>query len=372
MDKLQFHFKVLQTTDGKSNVICLIQIATPDGHIYKLPSDYYSAACHVALIKTSAYAKVKKSLKERHQSRKVWIHLTKELRAAYLDEDDNLQFEDEYLEEATNETDKTNAADTSEQSLSQMLEKLLEKKESTNEERNTGKLAKEFTIEKFDGKNPNADQWLTSFEKECERFKLTTDVKKIEILKSFMGKSASDWYTCTLLKLTINSEWENWKMNFCQTFASRGWNPIKYAITFKYQSGSLLEYSMKKEKLLLQIRDSIDEGTLIDLIATGLPNYVLDKIDREKIKESKDLHNKIGKLEHLVRKSNFDINKNKTSVKGKNEKVPCTLCMNKGKGTRFHPEADCWFKNQDIKSNKEKQVNNLVLDVELSEEDPKN
>lgn len=253
----------------------------------------------------------------------------------------------------------------------QLLKKLLEKKGENPEEQNMGELAKEFTIEKFDGKISNADQWMTTFEKECERFNVTKSDKKIEILKSFTEKGALDWYSCTLLKLTIEAEWKNWKESFCNTFASKGWTPIRYAMVFKYQTGSLLEYSIKKEKLLLQIRKTIDDGTLIDLIATGLPNYVSDRIDREKPKKTEDLHNEIGKLEHLNKK-NFEINKNKPINKGKNEKTHCKLCNEKGKGTRFHPEAECWFKNQENKGNKIKQVNNLALEVELSEDDPKN
>lgn len=84
------------------------------------------------------------------------------------------------------------------------------------------------------------------FEKECKRFGLTDDQKRIEILKSFMEKGAGDWYSCTLLKLTIEAEWKEWKEN---TYASKGWSPVRYALAFKYVTGSLLEYSIKKEKL---------------------------------------------------------------------------------------------------------------------------
>ena len=122
--------------------------------------------------------------------------------------------------------------------------------------------------------------------------------------------------------------------------------------------------------MLLQVRKSIDNGTLIDLIATGLPNYVADRMDREKLEKTEDLHNEIGKLEHLTYKKNFET-KNRSNNKEKNEKPVCKICKDKGKGTRFHAESDCWFKDKDYKDNK-KQVNNLALEVELSEDDPKN
>ena len=50
-------------------------------------------------MKTENSAKVKNSLKRRHQSRKVWISLTDELEKIYSDEEGNIQFLDEYLEE---------------------------------------------------------------------------------------------------------------------------------------------------------------------------------------------------------------------------------------------------------------------------------
>lgn len=44
---------------------------------------------------------------------------------------------------------------------------------------------------------------------------------------------------------------------------NKGWSPIRYAFAFKYQTGPLLDYALKKEKLLLQVRKSIDKETLI-------------------------------------------------------------------------------------------------------------
>lgn len=373
MDKLQFHFKLLEASDGKSNVLCVTRVTAEDGRTYRIPHDYFEASHHEELIQTPAYNKVKKALKQRNQVRRVWISLDKTLQDIYYDKEGNVQYRDEYLEEITEKQDTSEvAATTAEQPLVKLLEKLLEKSQEKSEDKNIGRLAKEFTIEKFDGKNANANQWITDFEKECERFELTQDEKIIEILKSFMDKTAADWYSCTLLKLTIKTEWKEWKENFCNTFASRGWSPIRYALSYKYQSGSLLEYSIKKEKLLLQVRKTMDNGTLIDLIATGLPNNIIDRIDREKLRKTEDLHNEIGKLEHLIYQKNLDSKKKWPTNKEKNEKAPCKICKENGKGTRYHSEAECWFKDQVNKNFKTKQVNNLTLDVELSEDDPKN
>lgn len=367
MQKLRFDFVVGSKADGKTNLICLTSIGTPDGRTFAIPEDFQAVSCHKAIMGTTAYAKVAKTLTKRHQERKIWINLTKVLSEIYLDEGENLQFGDVFLEEITN---VPQVDIVSEQPLVKMLEKLLAKSQEQSESRNVGKIAKEFTIEKFSGKNSNAEQWITSFEKECERFNILEDEKKIEILKSFMDKGATDWYGCTLLKLTIEAKWEEWKKTFCDTFTSRGWSQIRYALSFKYQAGSLLEYAMKKEKLLLEVRKSIDNATLIDLIATGLPNFVADRVDREKLKKTEDLYNEVGKLEHLVcKKNNFEAKKKCYNSKEKTEKMPCEICKNKGKGSRFHPETECWFKGRE---NKVKHVNNSVLEVELDNTDPKN
>lgn len=67
-------------------------------------------------------------------------------------------------------------------------------------------------------------------------------------------------------------------------------------MTLKYQSGSLLEYFIKKEKLLLEVWKTIDQVTLIDLIAAGFPDFIMDKINKEEILETKDLFNEVNKL----------------------------------------------------------------------------
>lgn len=121
-------------------------------------------------------------------------------------------------------------------------------------------------IDKFNENNTNANQWINQFEKECKRCVINEDKKKIEILKFFLEKCSADWYSCMILKYSIESEWNNWKKNFIETFGNKGWSPIRYAFSFKYQSGSLLEYAIKKEKLLLQIQKSIDTATLILLL----------------------------------------------------------------------------------------------------------
>ncbi|ESO04465.1 hypothetical protein HELRODRAFT_172852 [Helobdella robusta] len=263
-DQLRFEFAVLPASDGKSNVYCVTSITTRDEKVFAIPEELQSASLHKELIKTAAYNKIKNSLKKRHQTRKIWITMTNELSNVYIDEDGNLQFGDQYLEE-------------------------IERKQASEK----------FIIERFTSKNINPSQWIDVFEKECLRFDITEDEKKIEILKLFMDKSCADWYSSMIIKLTLNSEWSIWKNKFCESFANSGWNQVTYALLFKYKDGSLVDYAIKKEKLLLDMRTSIDTGTLVDLIAAGLPDFVLEMINGQSMEDTVDLFNEVRKYEHF-------------------------------------------------------------------------
>lgn len=288
----------------------------------------------------------------------------------HLDEEENLQFNEHILEEIQERKTPTLAEISADQSMIKLLEKLLKEKEKDYEVQNLGKLANDFMIEKFTSKYSNAQQWIKHFEEECKRLRIIQDKQKIEILKLFLEKTCNDWYSCMLMKVTVDSEWEEWKRKFCETFANKGWPPITCALSFRYQTGSLLDYAIKKERLLLEVRKSIDKGTLIDIIATSLPNFICDLIDRETLKETEDIYNEIGKLEHLVDKKKFENKKSRDyNTKVTIEKTPCKICKEKNKGTRYHPESTCWFKD---KEDRIKHVNKSKLEVELNCKDQKN
>jgi len=50
-----------------------------------------------------------------------------------------------------------------------------------------------------------------------------------------------------MIKETLQSKWQVWKQHFCETYANKGWSVTKYALSFKYQSGSLLDYAKKRK-----------------------------------------------------------------------------------------------------------------------------
>ncbi|KAK9878625.1 hypothetical protein WA026_022886 [Henosepilachna vigintioctopunctata] len=153
MGRLQFKFRLLNGPDEKSHILCVTEITTQDVQTHKFSDDYCNVKYHVGFIETATFTKVKKALKKRNQMRNVWVSLTEELKNIYYD-DGNLQFDDEYLEEITHMKETGVTSKASEEPLTKLLEKLLE----MNHEKNIGRLANDFIIEKFDSINSNAEQ----------------------------------------------------------------------------------------------------------------------------------------------------------------------------------------------------------------------
>ncbi|CAK9833155.1 hypothetical protein ANTRET_LOCUS9880 [Anthophora retusa] len=333
----------------------------------------FNFTLHKDILKCEIVNKAKTSLKKRHENREVWITLTNELKKTYID-DGNIQFEGFLLEKA--EEKNENAA--SEGNLTKLLEYLkLNEKEDKQNQKNKLKLVEKFLSEKFSGKIPNFHQWLDNFERECTRLGVITDTDKIEMLKLLMEESTMDWYNSMIIKNSINSEWITWRNSLCETFSNKGWSPVRYAFMYRYKQGSILEYALKKERLLLEINKSIDTQTLINLITTGLPNFITDEIDREKLVTTNDLFNNIRGLEHLIKKTNskekYD---NNTTFKNnyKDNKPPCTICKKQGKGIRIHPESACWFKHkqEDQRKNTQEEINNNLVEAKFENINPKN
>ncbi|XP_059045613.1 uncharacterized protein LOC131841306 [Achroia grisella] len=368
MNRLQFEFTVIASSDGKSNVLAITSLTTEDGKCFAIPDELKPINNHKEITKTSTYIKIKNSLKKRHQTRKIWITLNEEQKQTYVDEDGNIQFLDQYLEEISIEqpTGKDN-------NLQQILDRLVESTEK-KEHHNLKNISEKFIIEKFTSRNSNATQWMETFEKECVRFNIIKDETKIEILRLFLEKTCLDWYSSMVTKLTVNSYWTEWKEKFLETFKNRGWDTVTYAFAFRYKEGLLIDYAMKKERLILDINKSIDSRTLIDLIATGLPGFILNKINREEIKDSTDLFNEIRKYESMIYRKNTTVIKNsKLNFKMKTmERKSCKTCEELNKGIRYHPEEACWFnikKNEQEKILRTKNVNsNSIIEVDLNTE----
>lgn len=381
MTKLRFEFTVKSlANDNKTNFIAITSIETEENEIFIMPIEMQIISYHEKIQATTAFQKVKKALTKRGNTRRVWITLDEDTLKVYMDENGNIQFNDFLLEQQGTQTEKSQNLITgiSLDALQQTLERVTTLNEKPKPETlNKKRISEQFVLEKFTGKNVNVLQWMETFENECTRLEIDQNTDKIEILRLFLEGSSVDWFSSMLIKYTVNSDWEEWKKKFCDTYADKGWSPVRYAIEFRYICGSLLEYALKKEKLMLQINKSLDTKIMIDLIAVGLPNYIADRIDRDTLKETEDLFNHIRGLEHLV-KTKTSEKKKKPYFEKKEKKIEerkcCKICEKEGKGVRYHPESSCWFRNKsEIPNNQQvRTVNNHQLEVELNEKNPKN
>lgn len=112
----------------------------------------------------------------------------------------------------------------------------------------------------------------------------------------------------------------------------------------------------------------MDTDTMIDRIAFGLSEFIREKIDRDEMKDTKDLINELQKLDGITDKRKIFRTKEKSEHKVRDEgKKPCKTCEGIGKGVRYHPEEKCWFKLE--KKEKPKAIgSNSVIEADLRTE----
>ncbi|XP_078051940.1 uncharacterized protein LOC144478092, partial [Augochlora pura] len=338
--KLRFEIKaVASPRDSKTTVMAITSITTEQGEQYAIPNELSYVELHEELINTENFKKVRESLTRRHDELKIWITLTKELKKTYVDEEGNIQFGGKFLKQIVQGHMEKHS------DLGKILEKLVEKSEKKEEERNLKHIIDKFVLGKFNYKTSNVRQWLDTFEKECGRFRIEKDETKIELLRVFLDGTCQDWYTSTVIKGEHEDDWCGWKQELIETFANKGWSSRTYAHYFKYKEGSLVQYAIKKERLLLEINKNMDADTMIDRIAFGLPEFIREKIDREGVKDTRDLVQELQKLEGLTDRKKTFRKEGKPEYKGRSEeKKPCKICEELDKGVRYHPEEKCWFK----------------------------
>jgi len=94
--------------------------------------------------------------------------------------------------------------------------------------------------------------------------------------------AALDWYNSRRLTFS-GATWAKWRESFLDTFAPKGWSDARSAISYCYFSGSLSEYAIKKENLLINFHSKMDDVMKITLIILGLPISIQEKIDPSEI-----------------------------------------------------------------------------------------
>lgn len=382
--KCQFYLVAEGVEKTTTVVIKRVRLFSDDTW-FIFPEDLQKLSHHKSLLELSPLKSALAVLKNRGQFRNVNATLPAEIVKLYLDDDGNFVFRDYLLSEARSVPAPSSEPGSGE--LVACLNKVVGSREETVKD-----ILKHFLLEKFSAKNRNAESWCELFEKESARFSLSGQ-KQIEVFKSCLDSSMSDWFAMNQRKLGILADWKIWKADLISTFGDTSWKPIRYAFNFKFINGSYIDYAVKKEKILLDLDRSLPELVILDLIVIGLPIHIQNSLNRNVVNSVKILHNKLKKFESedkvdgKVKSQNFsffssskvnndNVNNNKkgkvfnnsaSEKKNFSERKPCNICFKKGFPNRFHSENNCWYKDKEPYV--PKLVNNLELESPVTSED---
>jgi hypothetical protein len=395
-------FTIYTTTDAKDSKTTVILIYSievlsgPNAGIYGFAPEQRSLRNHEALCKLPVIAGMIRAMKARGQIRRGLVKLTPEVRKLYFDEDDNVVFMDDYLEETTQLEKPKPATNVSQSNITQAPVPVAPPRRSLQS------IMKDAVISKFNEEKTNALIWLESFEQECGR--LAVEEKEFpQALKLFLEGTAIDWYEMNLILLQ-DQTWTNWRKEFVENFTAKGWSQSKYAINFKYIGGNVSEYVRKKLKLLAETNKTLPEEWRILMVIAGLPDDITSKIKRDRATSVNALVAEISQLKKPALKNAFSKSSVRTIPKSENSRTeglnnqsdrtkyqskfrPCRICEKAGKPGRYHPESECFtaassktgktFTNTNFKfRNSEQNVkvtNNTEIKNALNNEDvPKN
>lgn len=343
--------------------------------IFIFPDEYQNQEHHKELFSLSMIKNACKSLTKIGQYRNLTVTLTSNIAPIYFDDDFNCRFKDIYLEEemeisqpnSINQTTTGVEEKDTQGELLNIIEKLSAKLEPKKpKEVNLAQIHTLFVLEKFRGKE-NAREWIEIFEKECSRQRIYADQTKIQILRLFMEENSTEWYTSTLCKLTLQGTWKDWRDSFLQTYGDKSWRTVHYAYTFRYINGPLIDYALKKERLLLETESTMTAVSRINHIVVGLPFHIQDRLDKEEITTTERLMNQLRRYTQAYPKTNkaemksiatistayksFESNKSSgnKSLKSSDRK-PCSICESLGYTGRYHPME--WCRNKGRSTNK--------------------
>lgn len=390
VSRLQFHILVGASSDGKSNVTLIRRVRFAESDTwYGFPAEAHPCSAHPDLIKVPIIKSAISSLKSRGSYRNVNVTLSSDVYSQYVDDDDNFVFGDCVLGEldVSPARSSSDSSPSASDSVVACLERLSAPKEDSLKE-----ILRHILLEKFLPKNRNVESWCDRFEKELDRFKLSGR-RQVEVLKSCLDPSLNNWFIVTQENLPTDAEWLLWRQELIANFGDCSFRPLCSAIGFKYIGGSLVDYAINKEKLLIESNRGYSRSVMLDLIVYGLPSHIIKSLNKNNITNMQLLKDKLkkyegddkfnsNKIKSSVRSSSpnsfrrFDnknnVNNNVNAGKKNFSKVKeCSFCAKKGNPGRLHPESNCWFKER--QETPQKSVNNLELASSSSEDElPKN
>jgi len=229
--------------------------------------------------------------------------------------------------------------------------------------------------------------------------------RQIEVLKSCLDPSLNNWFIVTQENLPVDAEWLLWRQELIANFGDNSFKAVANAIGFKYLGGSLIDYVINKEKVLLECNRGYSKSVMLDLIIFGLPEKIVKSLNKNSITTLQSLKDKLKKYEgddkFSADKSKFNKNRpssptsfrrqnNNTNVTGQNSsqnnsqnfvsqsskvftnsnsserksnnvnfvnnsrnnvspknRKPCSICERNGYPGKMHPESNCWYAEKD-------------------------
>lgn len=340
MQSNQIQIHVESCGEPHSIKITTIKWAT-ESITYCFLKEHQTINMHEELCSNRVVSSACNALKKKGHYRNIKVTLPPEIISLYCDEENNFVFRNHYLEEFIEEH-QLRSDKSSSQTLKRELEEIIDGLARRLDRQDTAANRNQFVVQNFNGKE-NAAEWMRVFEKECCRNGITADENKIQTLRLFLEQNAKDWYSSTLYKLTLEGQWTDWKESFLQTYGDKNWSTIQFAYTFKYISGSVLDYAIKKERLVLETEPSMSDRSRINHVVIGLPRDIQDRIDKEDVRTTEQLMNQLRRYENIYlrdRKEPRVMEKEKRLT----VKQPCAICESRGNPGRFHPVENCRFK----------------------------
>jgi hypothetical protein len=354
---LKVILRIVMNENARGEKIEYIEsIKKPEDEVcYIFPPEFQARHHHPQLFSLPIVKEAASSLTKVGHRRNITLTMDDTTAASYTDTDLNFVFRDNHLEES--KIIPTRKTKTETEKLSLHIERLLEilRKRDKHDIEGT-----DFAITQFNG-TQKARDWILKYETECEKYGIRNDEEKIKNLRKYLKKTASEWYQTNLLK-DKEYNWEDWKAAFLKAFSNKGWSAVRYAYNFRYVSGSFVEYAIKKERLILEVRRKTPEEIRINLIVIGLPIYIQDKIDREAVRSTNDLIELLGQYEDQIKRKKIQERNVRFERKSDSphKEQPCVICETSSFPGQFHPVELCRNRNGNAQRNL-KQVNSLKL-----------
>lgn len=392
----EIHLHITSLDDAGKEVV-LFALSLDGERWFKVPKKFSALNDHKNLYEMSKVKNAAKACDKKNKYRRIKVKIDAEVKALYLDAEEDFVIKDDYLEEILDDfrPRKMNVTSTPQSTINQstvkqtmagddqkqLLDFFLKKEQKQNDLSNLKNLISKMMIRKFDGKT-NAKQWIESYENECTRLDIASGTLKVECLKSFLEDEIFDWYDANLLKFD-NSDWSRWKQSFLDVYTIKGWGDVRHAYGFKYMFGSLVTYANAKEKKLLEADRNMPELYRVYLIVHGLPLDVQERLERDKTKDFQYLISKLAELDDTylkkksihgvknentdkIKKSPLDKEKPRTST---TDKEACKFCIGCGFNNNYHPLERCWNKSMFDEARKRNREKRTKRDVNVAEVD---